>query len=77
MGSRPLPQRPLPLSCCSCTGKFSIAYDEAGIPTAYHSLPYCAAFEAIATSVDALTHHEKCRAAIDGAERAKDARMKG
>ncbi len=61
MGSRPLPDPP-PTITCRCGGKFGLDFPGGGAtPTAYHSLPYCADFESIETSVDAIGHFEKCR----------------
>jgi hypothetical protein len=59
--SRPLPPPPATLPCSSCKGRFGLDYDERGTPTAYHTLPYCEAFNAIETSVDGIAHFEKCK----------------
>lgn len=64
MATRPLPTRPVPIRCAGCGGRYSVEYDEQGTPTAFHTLPYCAAFEAISTSIDALEHFEECRKAL-------------
>lgn len=64
MPTRPLPPSPKLVPCADCSGKFSLQYDEAGTPTAFHTLPYCAAFTAIGTVVDAISHSEKCRMAL-------------
>lgn len=54
------PSRRRYVSCCSCSGKFGLAY-EAGSLVAYHTLPYCSAFEAIESTDDVVRHSEKCR----------------
>lgn len=62
------------IKCHACAGWFSIGFQRGrgkavrGEPVAFHSLPYCAAFDAIETTVDAVAFSEKCRAA-GGAEK--------
>lgn len=61
MASRPLPP-PLPtLPCCGCSGRFGLEYDGRNDPVAYHTVPYCEAFNAIGNTVDAITHWEKSK----------------
>ena len=50
------------MPCADCEGFYALEYDEHGGATAYHSEPYCPAFVAITTSIDAIEHYEKCRA---------------
>jgi hypothetical protein len=54
------------VKCHACSGWFSLGFMKRrggfrGDPVAYHSLPYCAAFDAIETTVDAARFSEKCR----------------
>lgn len=60
MPSRPLPPPPPSVRCRACKGRYGLDF-EGKTPVAYHSLPYCAAFEAIETTVDAIEHWEKCQ----------------
>lgn len=61
MATRPLPPPP-PTITCSCGGKFGLDFPGEGrTPVAYHSLPYCPAFDAIGSTVDAITHFERCK----------------
>jgi len=76
MGSRPLPPRPKAHPCHACGGKYSLDYDAQGVPTAYHTLPYCTAFEAVETSVDAVVFLERCQESVSKTEREKFARLK-
>ena len=64
--SRPLDyRRPRPITtrCFDCTGRFGFAI-ESGEPVAYHTVPYCPAFDAIETTLDAIRHAERCNLSV-------------
>ena len=50
---------PLTVRCHACRGRFGFGVDD-DRPTAYHSLPFCPAFNAIATTIDALRFAQQC-----------------
>lgn len=54
---------PLHVPCYACSGRFGFGVDDAR-PTAYHSLPFCPAFVAIDSTLDALRFAEKCDMAV-------------
>jgi len=54
---------PLHVRCHACSGRFGFDIDE-DRPTAYHSLPFCPAFVAIESTMDALRFAEKCDMAV-------------
>lgn len=55
--------QPVTIRCSDCTGRFGFAV-ESGKPVAYHTVPYCPAFIAIETTLDALQHAERCNLAV-------------
>lgn len=54
---------PANVRCCSCSGRYGFGVEN-DRPTAYHTLPYCPAFIAIETTMDAIRHAEKCELAV-------------
>jgi hypothetical protein len=53
------------VGCHACAGRFGFTV-EGELPTVYHSLPYCPAFVAIETTVDAIQYAERCNLAVTG-----------
>jgi hypothetical protein len=49
--------------CHACAGRFAFSFD-GDRPTAHHTLPYCAAFDAISSTLDALRFAELCDAKV-------------
>lgn len=50
-----------PLHCHACAGRFTLHWDEARERfVVRHSTPFCAAFDALETSVDALRFADRC-----------------
>lgn len=56
-------KQPVTVRCVSCAGRYGFGIED-DRPTAYHTLPYCPAFNAIQSTMDALRHAEKCDMAI-------------
>lgn len=62
------------IGCHACSGWFALGHPDAESAQAFHSVPYCAAFDAIATPEDMVEFSKKCRhkagifAPDDGAE---------
>lgn len=54
---------PLHVPCYACAGRFGFGVDD-DRPTAYHSLPFCPAFVAIESTLDALRFAERCDMAV-------------
>lgn len=54
---------PATVRCYACAGRFGFDIED-DRPTAYHSLPYCPAFVAIESTIDALKHAERCDMAV-------------
>lgn len=50
--------------CHACSGWFSLGYADGdaqtGTPTCFHSMPYCSAFDAIESVIDAVRFSQKC-----------------
>lgn len=60
-----------PVPCHACAGKFSLSVsNESGTPVAHHTLPYCPAFDALESSLDALAFAERCGMTVGSAQRA-------
>jgi hypothetical protein len=54
-----------PVRCHACAGQFTFEHDPAlDRFVARHTLPYCAAFTAIDSTLDALRFAERCDLAI-------------
>lgn len=45
--------------CHACAGRFAFSIQD-DRPTVHHTKPYCAAFEAIESTLDGLRFAEKC-----------------
>jgi len=54
---------PPTVPCCACSGRFGFRIVD-DRPIAYHSTPFCPAFIAIESTMDALRHAERCDMAI-------------
>ena len=54
---------PQTVRCHACNGRFGFGFDGEK-PIAYHSAPFCVAFDAIETAADALRFAERCDLAI-------------
>lgn len=56
----PIPTGIATAPCHACAGRFGLGYHE-GTPVAYHTTPYCSAFNAIVSTEDAIRFSQKCR----------------
>ena len=61
----PRPEALPTVRCYSCGGRFSVGVDAREHVTVYHSLPFCAAFDALEGLSDALDFITRCRKAFD------------
>lgn len=50
--------------CYACPGRFAFAIEN-DRPVARHSVPYCPAFEAISSTIDALRFAEACEMKVE------------